>query len=253
VAIPGAVAAATSEAPFRVNPATLRVQITQENVSVLTGLNRVYQAKEQVNIARAGIFPSLNLGMLLTGLTAAPTFALSSISVLVPVLIPSNWYNVEVAESSMVANGYAFHALELNKFASAYALYNTILGDMAVRANLEEQLERYEQIRERAEARFQSGKGSEVDLMKAHAKVALARHQLSQFRQVVAQSKATFRQMLGLPLSREIVFENLSPVPHVVETASIAKALNRVFERAPEALQIQALLKASNAAAWNAT
>src|SRR4051812_30110387 len=74
-----------------INPKTLRSLIVHNNFGEMTQLNLIHQAKDTVDQARGRLLPSLNLGAIISGITAGPAFALTSISFLLPFLLPSNW------------------------------------------------------------------------------------------------------------------------------------------------------------------
>ena len=237
---------------FRVTPTSLRVRLLDENTSVLIGLNTVYQAKEQVNIARANLLPSLNVGAVITGLATGPgTFAVSAISVLLPFLLPSNWYNLEATEYQMLAYGYAFNLVQLNTYASGYALYNSVLGDIAIRAVQAKQYANLDRIRKIVADRVQVGTSPVKDLYQANAKAELSRTQLSQTDQVIAQEKAAFRKLLSLPLKSKISFENQHPAPLPIESQSAQTVLDKAYTTSPEYRQIRSLIAAAKNSTWS--
>ena len=65
----------TAPQPILINETTLLDLLLKNGNSVLSGLNGVYQAKEQVNVARGNILPSLSLS---AALSAVSGFGLCS-------------------------------------------------------------------------------------------------------------------------------------------------------------------------------
>lgn len=239
------------EGAFVVNPGSLRTRMIRDDISVLSTLNSVYQAKEQVNIARGNLLPSLNIGATLAGLSGGPTFAITAVSFLLPFLFPSNWYNLDASENQLVAYGYAFHLVELNEYASGYALYSSIIADQALKSIYQRQYVNLVQIRDLVAQQVQVGIATQTDLEQAEAKVALSNAQVAQIAGLLAQEKAAVRKMLALPLIREIVFEDTHPSPLGIESRSPQTVLDIVGSQSPEEMQVAYLIKAAESSTWS--
>src|SRR6188768_3398612 len=46
--------------PVVLDPVTIRRTLLEGNTSIILGANRIHQAREQLNLVRANLFPSLN-------------------------------------------------------------------------------------------------------------------------------------------------------------------------------------------------
>jgi outer membrane protein TolC len=113
----------------RVNPQSLQTLLLAQNNNLLQELNNVYKAKVNVDLARAQLLPSLNLGLGVAG----GGFSLASAVFLLPFLLPSNWINLRESQHLLNAEVKSYYILQLNEYASAYSLYMTIVGDFALR------------------------------------------------------------------------------------------------------------------------
>ena len=233
----------------KLTPPVLRKLILRDDVSVLISLNNVYKAKEEITRAHASLLPSINISAMVS---SAGSFGLGGISFLLPFLAPSNWFNLEVRKQQLAAHGYAFYLVELNQFASAHALYLSMLADEEILAQVQNSYDNIEQIRLFVEKLAKEGKVTEDKLQQATAQSQLAHMQVVQLRNTIAMSRASLRRMLGFELSREFHLEasHVGPVPG--EERSPVLLLRQVFERSPEARQVDSLLAAAATGKWSA-
>jgi multidrug efflux system outer membrane protein len=235
-------------ANVEITPENLRHYLLNNNISVLTALNNVYQAKEGVNKARADLLPSLNLGI-----GVAPSFALNTVSFLLPFLVPSNWYALDASKHQLAANGFAYYIVELNAYASAFSVYMTVLGDVELRGVYEKQYENFVQIHDIVAGNVRIGTDTLADLAQASSQMELARAQVSQIDELLIQEKASLRSMLGLSLKTNITFSKYH-LPSVPEENSSAESIyQKVWATTPEQNQIASLIAAAKDAVWAAS
>lgn len=245
------VATASFAAPSSVtiNASVLRKNYLSRNVQVARALNEVNIAKAQVSQARMSLLPAVNLGAILGG---GQSFMLNSVQVLLPFLLPSNWLNLRENQYLLNAQGSAYYLARLNGYASAYSLYATIVGDIKLRSALETQYEIYKQIEEELRIPAEQGIIRREDYLQAQAQTQMALFQLSQVQELVKREKAAIRQMLGLPLTTEILFETNRVAASAFEDMSPTGLLSKVQARAPEVAQLNSLINAGQAATWKA-
>lgn len=239
----------TGPSQFTLTPSTLRGRMVAANTSVLIGLNSVYRAKEEVNIARGNLLPSINAGAMLS---VAGVFSLTSVSFLLPFLLPSNWFNLDVSEAQLTADGISFYLVELNQFASAYSLYATVLGDIQLRAVYARQAANLEEVRRITEAKESVGDATRADLDRATGLAKLARNQVSQLDALIRQEKASLRKFLALPLTTQIDIDETHVSAVKGEDESPISLLSKVHPSAPETQQLNALITAGRAATESA-
>jgi len=233
---------------FSLSPASIRTRLLSSNTSVLVGLNEVHKAKEEVNVARGNLLPSLNANAMLS---VGGIFSWTSVSFLMPFLLPSNWYNLEASEGQLAADGWAFYLVQLNQYASAYTLHSVIVNDSALRDVYLRQAEVLEQVRQIVQDKVAFGQATPTDLNRATAQAKLARNQVLLMEALLAQEIASMRKLLALPLETELLLETSRPEALVEESNSPQQLLDRVFAKAPETKQIDSLIDASRAASWS--
>jgi len=237
----------TPNAPVTLNPDTLRTLVL-DNDDILGGLNQLYQAKDQLNVARGQLLPSLNLNMILS-----PSFLTSAISSLLSFLLPSNWINLRVQGHLLEAQEVSYRILQLNEYASAYSIYVTLLGDQETRDVLESQYESLQGIYEVLnQERVLNGNVSAKDVSEAQAQAQMALIQVAQADELLAKEKAAIRQMLNLDVNQDFVLEKFhvpaSPIEDAIDLKAVA---DQAIAIAPENEQLDDLIQASKSSKWS--
>ncbi|XGC81957.1 TolC family protein [Bdellovibrio bacteriovorus] len=225
-----------------VNPTTLRTHYLSRNVGLAIALNDVQQAKVQVIQARANLLPSVNLGGVIS---SGAGFMLNSVSMLLPFLMPSNWMDLKESSHLLNAQGTSYYLAQLNGYASAYAIYQTIVGDMQLRAALFKQYQNFKAIEEQLRLPAESGIIPKEDYLQAQAQAQMALVQVSQIDELLKKEKASVRQMLGLELDQEIVFEPSRVASSSAESQTPVALLEKIHESSPETQQIKSLITAA--------
>nr|BFD67582.1 hypothetical protein HAGR004_26040 [Bdellovibrio sp. HAGR004] len=249
VSVSGAFAAPKNpQGPVVINPESLRRMYLERNVGIAISLNEVYQAKEKVNVARGNLLPSVNLGAVIS---SGPSFALTSVSFLLPFLMPSNWLDLKESAHLLRAQGNSYYIAQLNGYSSAYSIYMTILGDMELRDALQVQYENMKGIEEQLRLPAELGIIRKEDYLQAQAQTQMALVQVSQVDELIRREKAAVRELLGLPLTAEIVFQPASVPASPVENWSPQNLLNQIFEKSPENKQMNSMILAAQVAKWS--
>lgn len=237
-----------SQSSVTINPDTLRRMFLDRNVGIAISLNNVHQAKTRVNIARGNLLPSVNLG---GAISSGPSFALNTVSFLLPFLMPSNWLDLKENTYLLKAQGMSHYIAQLNGFSSAYSIYMTIIGDLELRGILSLQYENLKAIEEQLRLPAQLGMIREEEYLQAQAQTQMALVQLSQVDELVLQEKAAIRELLGLPLTTEITFQEASVEVSQVENWSPQSLLNQVHENSPESQQMAAMITSAQYNKWS--
>ncbi|GIL18239.1 MAG: hypothetical protein BroJett040_19900 [Oligoflexia bacterium] len=236
----------------RINPTSLRSLVLKQNTSVLLGLNQVHQAKAQLNLARASLLPGVSLA--LSQPSGQPSFILSSVSILMPFLLPSNWFNLSKTKAMLRAEEAAYRLVQLNAYASVYSMYNTMSGDFQIREALWQQYQDLKSIAYILEQQDKlTGAADPKDLAMARAQAELARLQVSQMDELLVKEKAALRHALGLALEDEIIFENAQVPESDFENQDMITVAQRSLEVAPENVQIDQMVIAAKKDFWAKT
>jgi outer membrane protein TolC len=236
------------------DPATLRVQLLKANLSLEQQEKLVEDAKTSVSLARAGLFPSLNVTALFKG-----NFILSSVDFLLPFLVPSNWAAVDQNKHLFEAQKYAYKALELNTYSSALAVYFNVKSDHEIAEQYLQQAKDLRQIASFVQDNASLGVASGQDVQNALGNAEAAEGQASKMQAAMIKEIAALRQMLGLSLDTQIQFSQEdaaatlppSDVESFTSPDGIAKAVDQSLSIAPEQGQINELISAAQAGTWS--
>ena len=174
---------------FLVTPDSLREKVLTDNFNILQTLNQLNQAKEVVNKDRANLLPSLNLGA--SGNQGS--FILSSMSVLLPFLLPSRWFTYAQDQSLLKAEESAYYVTELNTYAQAFTLYTTVLAYQEIRDIYEQEYQDYKQIEDLQHEAFEMRTIPLHDLLQARAAASKAQYLLSLWDEKAKASLASLR------------------------------------------------------------
>lgn len=243
-----AFAAPKPQGPVVINSQSLRTLFLSRNIDIAVALNEVQQAKAQVSQARGSLLPSINLGGVIS---SGPSFMLTSVSFLLPFLMPSKWMDLKESTYLLKAQGTSYYLAQLNGYASAYSVYLTVLGDMQLRDALQKQYENFKGIEDNLRLPAEVGIIRKEDYLQAQAQARLAFVQVSQLDELLLREKASVRQMLGLELDQEIVFEQSHVPASPVESMSPQALLDKVHESSPETAQMNAMIMAAQYAKWS--
>ncbi len=245
-----AFAAPTAKQPavVKINPDSLKNLLLEQNISLMIQLNKVYQAKEKVNLSRAQLLPSINLGSVIS---SGPSFALTTVSMLLPFLMPSNWFDLKESQYLLNAQATSYYIAQLNTYSSAYSVYATVVGDMELREVLYKQYLNYRDIEDLIAMAVDAGMMQKSDLLQAQAQTQLSSIQVSQVDDLLQREKAAIREMLALPLSQEIVFDKVHIAPSSSELLPAQVLLDRATAKAPEIKQMNSMISAANTAKWS--
>ncbi|HAZ13663.1 MAG: hypothetical protein A2X86_16275 [Bdellovibrionales bacterium GWA2_49_15] len=233
--------------PIHLNPESLKKYILEENSSILLGMNAVRQAKHRVSVARAQLLPNLNIGAIIS---SGPTFALAAVEMLLSFLMPAKWFNVGVSKNLFEAEKISYYLLQLNQYASAATLYQTIQGDIALRTILNEQYQDLASISSVLVRQYSLGMVSLENLSHAQAQAKMAELKVSRMDQLVAEETSVVRNLIGAGLEKEIIFDDSDVTPSEVEDQPIEVVTTDALRISPENVQLDYLMKAGKNGKW---
>jgi multidrug efflux system outer membrane protein len=225
-----------------ITPATLRSALLRSNYGVLESLNLIHQAKDQVNIARGNLLPRLNLGAMLSSVS---NFGISSISFLLPFLLPTNWANLHQSEDLLESQKIGYRLVELNNYATAYTLYTTMQGDNAIREALVSEYNDLVSVRDYLIQRQKFVDVAQEDIDRADSEVKLSRANISTTDEMLVRERASLREALALPLSVNLTLSDQTVPASSYEGSSVLSLAKRISAVAPENTQIAYLIRAA--------
>jgi multidrug efflux system outer membrane protein len=234
-----------AETSFVVNPTSIRGQLLSKNISLLQALNNVQNSKLDVSMARAKLLPSLNLGVLLPAL-ANPTFLLSSVSILFPFLVPSNWLVLKQEKYLFESDKASYKALQLNILSNSLSLYYTFINDQKIQKVFSEQSvilgSIYSNLKKQSDI---IGNVTIEDLDMSSAQWQESKIRVSKLQELLVAERAGLRTLLGLPLGSELNIEDIGLAPSEYEMKSASEIADHSLEVAPEVTQLDFLLTAA--------
>ena len=237
--------------PIELNPSVIRKRLLEENIDIRISANGVQKAKEYVNLARSNTFvPSLNLGGALSSLVN-PSFLWTSVSALLPFLMPSNWFDMFQEEQLLEADKKSYQILQLDTFASAYTLYETVLNDQRLQQLFQDDLEDWRRIERITAIDRSRGEASDNDVLTSKARRALAENRALNLKSLVTREISDLRQMLSYHPNKPVTLADYSVPASEFESSKIDDALYESFQRAPEREQIDFLIQASEYQKWS--
>ncbi len=236
-------------ASLMLNPEAIQTQLLKNNTSVLLALNAVHQAKDEVNISRGKLLPSLNLGALLS--FSGGGFVQSAIDFLVPFLLPSNWANYYTEKNLFEAEKLSYKVVQLNTYGSALSLYFTLLADVQVQQIFQQQYLDLQEIYELQKRKGNLGTVPISDLLQAQAQAQMAGVRASQMSELNKQEIASMRKALALPLQTAISLEFTDSKVSPWEFKSLDTTVNQVNNVSVELAQFYYLIKAAKAQVWS--
>ncbi len=104
--------------------------IRRKNYTVLEQAEKVYQAKEKIEVARGELFPSLNIWKIIN--IASNPLDLTSWAEVAPFLSPSNWFRFDQTKIYYTAEVYGYRSLVANQVLNARVLYIKLSQDQKV-------------------------------------------------------------------------------------------------------------------------
>lgn len=234
-------------------PSTDKITITSENLDtvlfannpdVIMAMNNIMKAKDQINIARAQLLPSLSLNLILA-ISNPPMFLLNTTSCLVPFLFPSLWFDYAASKHRFGAEVLGFHLTKLNVYSQAFALVIQVNGDELVLGAQTAHVGRLDEYVKYLQLQSDLGVVPQGEVMLAQLELGRLKTELFTLRQLVDDERAALRKLFGLKIDQEFDFAMSAVTPSTFETESPAALLPDVVARAPERLQIDQLIAAA--------
>jgi outer membrane protein TolC len=242
--VPGGAGAddATPPQPLQITADTLAALLIKNDGDVINEMTAVLKARDEVNMARSQLLPSLNLNLSLL-LSANPTFFIQTATCLVPFIFPQKWFDLKAADKNYSAEVYALHITRLNAYATAWTLAARLASDEQTAQIMSDQQKRLADYVSGLQVQKTLGLISDADVIRGQMSMTQGQTDLSKVQTIIIDERATMRKMLGLPLTQDFVIAlGQDAAPSVLESANDVQDLNPVLERAPERTQLNLLL-----------
>ncbi len=113
----------------------LAKEISERNFTVYENALKVYQAKANVEKARADLLPKLSLWNI-AKMAIDPTSIVDYVKDVAPFLVPANWFRLDQTKLLFLASKEGYRALWANEIHTAKALYHHLLFDSNLLAHV---------------------------------------------------------------------------------------------------------------------
>ncbi len=243
-------------AEFTITKESMREALFSNNISLLSGINQVHQAKNQLGVARGNLLPSLGLSQLLFT-AGSPVFALAAVEMLLPFLAPSNWFSYFENVALWKAEIVALRALKLNLLASGLSLFTTLASDAGLLPIYEAEVTDLREIQVEVTEAHHAGLATKEELELATSQLHTAELSSRLVRELIGSEIAAIRHALAAPVSTDLKWETPAITESVLEAIAVAAGpiepvVDQAVANGPEALQLEFLLKAAKLNKWKA-
>ncbi len=236
--------------PVHLNPESVKDFVTTRSDSILFGLNSLHQSKLNYSLARAELFPSLNIGGVV-GALSNPSFLIPGVDVLLPFLIPSNWFKAASAKRQWQSDQIAFRSLRKDVLASSLSLYRSILRDQDLHHVLSRDLEDLRLLEEAVRNRHHFGLATDQDLKAAETQRILAELRTLETRQFLRTQFLELKKSLALDPRREIILEDFNMDAPLSENDTYENLVNKAWEKSGSRKQLEFLRRAATNNRWS--
>jgi multidrug efflux system outer membrane protein len=206
-----------------------------------------------LDAARASLLPGGKLGAILDITKSPMSFGLDSVSILLPFLLPSTWFAEKESSHMLDAEKSAYYILELNEFATIYAMYETIINDMDLEQVLEKQYNNLENVAKMLEDRQRDigGKAS-LETLQAEGAALAAKGQFESMQELIVQEESLLSEDLGLTPGLPMIFDSTAHIhPSAAEGQAVPALIKQAVDNAPEKAQLDALVAAERDQKWS--
>lgn len=234
-----------SSPPVEVGLEDVVTRVSSSDLTILENAERVYQAKESIQVARRNLLPRLNLWKVLE-VAVDPTSVVGVIEDIAPFLVPGNWFRKEQEKLFYEAQREAYRALWANEVLTAKSLYVHLLTDENLANHLQESSMELRELLGHVRAREQFGSipvGASKDI---EVRLLALEEDKRALDVIMNEDRGILAVMLGYPGNTDLKlkpvalpeFEKLPPIQY-------EDFEYRVLDLAPEYKQFEYLVRAS--------
>jgi multidrug efflux system outer membrane protein len=237
---------------IHLNPETLKGYVLDltSNQDMLQALNDLYRSKLNYSYARSRLYPSLNLAAL-AGSIANPSFLISSVTTLLPFLVPSVWFDKASAKKQFQADQVAFRILQRDTLASALSLYLAIQRDERMLHQFQQDLEDLKRLERAIEIRHDFGAASDAELKLTRSARIQAELRVLDTEKYLIDQKGELSRAISVDPRREIILEDFEMGPVNGEDWSYEKLLDLVWTRMGARLQLRLIAQSRDYETWS--
>ncbi|MBS1962313.1 MAG: TolC family protein [Bdellovibrionales bacterium] len=231
-------------------PVTLEevtAKVTKDNYFVLENAQRVYQAKESVQLARKNLLPKLNIWNVVESASNGPLGLIGIVADVAPFLVPNNWFRVgeEKLFAEATTNGY--RALWANELLTARGLVLQSGLDERLIEQVEANAKDLESISSMVRSREAMGTIPAGSVKQFEVRQISVAEEIRGLSKVIKENRSQLAYLLGLPGNSEAIPNPVDYIdPASAKPLSYSDYEARMTESSFELKQYDALLKAAD-------
>lgn len=194
-------------------------KVSASNYNVYENALKVYQAKTNIDKARADMLPKLNIWSI-AKIIIDPISIIDSISDIAPFLVPANWFRLEEVKLLYLAEKEGYRALWGNEVHLAKSLYTRLVFDENLLFQVGNSIKELERIHRIVETRERFGGARPGTARDIEIKILGLKEDKENLKNLIAFEYGELSYSLGYPSDTELalqkiempVFEDLSPI-----------------------------------------
>lgn len=194
-------------------------RVSNENFKVYENALKVYQAKTNIEKARADLLPRLNLWKII-GAIFNPTSLFDSITDAAPFLVPGNWFRLEEVKLLYLAEKEGYRALWGNEVNIAKVMYTHLLLDQRLYAHIQQSIVDLEKVHRIIKTRETFGGVPPGTARDVEIKLLGLKEDKKNLEVLLAQEYSELSYVLGYSSNTELSldpismpdFDNLKPI-----------------------------------------
>jgi len=238
--------AAGAQAEVKLSLDEVVARVGSENYLVLENAQRVYQAKESLQLVRRNLLPKLNLWRVLE-IPFDPKNAIGFIEDIAPFLAPNNWLRVQEEKLFLQAQTQAYRALWSNEVLTAKSLYFHALMDRGLLTSVESGIRNLEGVYQIARTREILGGLPEGLSKDIRVRILALEEDRRNLEVIIREEASLIAYVSGLPGNEDVELASISlPDLDQLEPLSYADFEFRALDSSPEMRQYDAIIRAAD-------
>ena len=232
----------TWSAPVQIKLQNVVDRVSKENYNVYENALKVYQAKTNIEKARAELLPKLNLWQVVSS-AFNPASLFDQVTDVAPFLVPGNWFRLEEVKLLYLAEKEGYRALWGNELYTAKAMYAHILLDQQLYAHIQRSIKELTEIYHIIKTREIFGGVSPGTAREVEIKILGLKEDEKNLQVLLFQEGSELSYILGYSADTDLI---LAPLPDIVfEELRPLKSQDyefRVLSASPERRQFEHFL-----------
>jgi outer membrane protein TolC len=197
-------------------------KVSASNYKVYENALRVYQAKANIEKARADLLPNLNIWSL-GSLILDPSSIFDRITDVAPFLVPANWFRLEENKLLYLAEREGYRALWGNEVFTAKSLFRTLLLDQRLYAQVNNSISELERVLKIAKTKEAFGAAKPGTAKVIELRLLGLQEDAENLRLLIEMEYDELTQALGFPASTQLQLVPLE-IPNLELQQPVASA-----------------------------